>query len=120
VPTAQHIFGPFRHHEIFPVISGKKARLTSNGKYAFVALVSANHVAVIDAKTYEVPRYLVVGRRAWHLGLTPDEKLLFATNGVSGDITVVDDDDLKAIKSIKVGRDPWEVAIKPLSDALRY
>jgi PQQ-dependent catabolism-associated beta-propeller protein len=94
-------------------------RLTSDGKYAFVALGPANHVAVIDAKTYEVLKYLVVGRRVWHLGLTPDEKLLFTTNGVSGDVTVIDVDDLKAIKSIKVGRYPWGVAIKPSSNVLR-
>jgi YVTN family beta-propeller protein len=84
-----------------------------------VALGPANHVAVIDANTYEVLKYLVVGRRVWHLGLTPDEKLLFTTNGVSGDVTVIDVDDLKAIKSIKVGRYPWGVAIKPSSNVLR-
>jgi PQQ-dependent catabolism-associated beta-propeller protein len=94
-------------------------KLTSDGMYAFVALGPANHVAVIDANTYEVLKYLVVGRRVWHLGLTPDEKLLFTTNGVSGDVTVIDVDDLKAIKSIKVGRYPWGVAIKPSSNVLR-
>ena len=45
--------------------------------------------------------------------MTPDEKLLFTTNGVSGDVTVIDIEDRKAIKSIKVGRFPWGVAYRP-------
>jgi hypothetical protein len=30
-------------------------------------------VAVIDAKTFEVLDYLLVGRRVWQLAFTPDE-----------------------------------------------
>ena len=51
-------------------------RLTSDGKTAFVALGPANRVAVIDAQTFEVEKYLLVGARVWQLALTPDEKLL--------------------------------------------
>ena len=48
-----------------------------------------------------------------HMAFTPDQKLLLTTNGISGDVTVIDVDELKAIKSIKVGRFPWGVAIRP-------
>ncbi|MBC8269191.1 MAG: YVTN family beta-propeller repeat protein [Rhodospirillaceae bacterium] len=88
-------------------------RLSKNGRYAFIALGPANHIAVVDAKTFEVTKYILVGRRVWHMAFTPDQKKLLTTNGVSGDVTVIDVDDLKAVKSIKVGRFPWGVAIRP-------
>jgi DNA-binding beta-propeller fold protein YncE len=81
--------------------------LTDDGRYAFVALGPANHVAVIDQRNYEVLKYILTGRRVWQLAFTPDEKLLFTTNGISGDVT-----QLTPIESIKIGRYPWGVAIK--------
>lgn len=87
--------------------------LTSDGKLAFVALGPANHVAVVDRERYEVIDYVLVERRVWHLALTPEEDKLYTTNGVSGDVTVVDVATLKAEKSVKVGRYPWGVAILP-------
>ena len=56
--------------------------------------------------------YILVGRRVWHMEFNADQSLLLTTNGISGDVTVVDVDKLKAIKTIKVGRYPWGVAIK--------
>jgi YVTN family beta-propeller protein len=70
---------------------------------------------VVDAQTYEVLDYLLVGSRVWQLDLDKDEKHLYTTNGVSGDVSVIDVEDLKVIKSIKVGRYPWGVVIDPTS-----
>jgi YVTN family beta-propeller protein len=70
-------------------------------------------VAVIDGKTLEVETYLLVGHRVWQLAFTPDEKLLFTTNGNSNDVSVIDVPNLKVIKSIPVGTAPWGVAISP-------
>ena len=50
---------------------------------AFVALGPANRVAVIDAQSYEVSNYVLVGQRVWQLALSPDEKQLFTSNGIS-------------------------------------
>ena len=50
-------------------------RLSRDGKTAFVALGPANRVAVVDTATFEVEKYLLVGRRVWHLDLTPDGEL---------------------------------------------
>ena len=58
-------------------------------------------------------KYLLVGQRVWNLAFTPDEKRLFTTNGVSNDVSVLDLDRLKVIKSIKVGRLPWGVVVAP-------
>jgi len=88
-------------------------KLTSDGRYAFVALGPANHVAVVDAKTFKVEKYLLVGRRVWQMDFANNQALLLTTNGVSGDVSVIDVDDLKVIKSIKVGRYPWGVAVAP-------
>jgi YVTN family beta-propeller protein len=88
-------------------------RLTRDGSTAFIALGPANRVAVVDARTFEVQRYLLVGRRVWHLDLTPDETLLFTTNGVSNDVSVIDVAAGKVIKSIAVGRYPWGVVVRP-------
>ncbi|MEE4279211.1 MAG: YVTN family beta-propeller repeat protein [Halieaceae bacterium] len=88
-------------------------RLTSDGRFAFVALGPANHVAVVDAQSYEVLDYLLVGRRVWHMAFARNEELLLTTNGVSGDVTVIDVGDLKPIKTIRVGRYPWGVAVAP-------
>ena len=88
-------------------------KLSADGKYGFVALGPANHVAVIDAKTFEILDYLLVGRRVWQMAFTPDQKQLLATNGVSGDVSVIDVDSLKVSKSVKVGRYPWGVVVTP-------
>ena len=88
-------------------------KLTSDGKYAFVALGPANHVAVVDAKTFKVIKYLLVGKRVWQLDFAQNEKKLYTTNGVSGDVSVIDVDSLKVEKSIPVGRYPWGLAVVP-------
>ncbi len=88
-------------------------KLTSDGRYAFVALGPANHVAVVDAKSYEVLKYIVVGRRVWHVALTPEEDKAYVTNGVSGDVTEIDVKTLEATRTVKVGRYPWGVAVLP-------
>jgi YVTN family beta-propeller protein len=67
----------------------------------------------VDAQTYEVEKYLLVGQRVWQLAFTPDEKLLFTTNGTSNDVSVIDVADLTVTKSIPVGRYPWGVVVSP-------
>ena len=88
-------------------------KLSSDGKFAFVALGPANHIAVVDAKTFEVVSYILVGRRVWHMAFNGDESRLITTNGVSGDVTVIDVATLQPLKSIKVGRFPWGAAYRP-------
>jgi YVTN family beta-propeller protein len=38
---------------------------------------------------------------------------LLTTNGTSNDVSVIDVDKLKVIKSIKTGRYPWGVVVAP-------
>ena len=82
-------------------------------RWAYVAIGPANRVAVIDAQTYEVKDYLLVGQRVWNLGFSSDQLQLFTTNGLSNDISVIDLNQQKVIKSIAVGRFPWGVVVGP-------
>jgi YVTN family beta-propeller protein len=86
---------------------------TSDGKHLFVALGPANRVAVVDAESFEVLDYLLVGQRVWQLALTPDERYLFTTNGNTNDVSVIDVADLSVVRSIPVGEQPWGVAVSP-------
>lgn len=87
--------------------------MTEGDTHAFVALGPSNHVAVVNAETYEVEDYILVGRRVWHMDFNADRSMLFTTNGVSGDVTVIDVASRKAVKTIKVGRFPWGAAFRP-------
>ena len=57
---------------------------------AYIALGSANHVAVVDLNTLAINKYILVGRRAWGLGLSPDQSTLIVLNGLSDDFTLID------------------------------
>jgi len=86
-------------------------RVLADRSKAYVALGPSNRVAVVDAQTYEVLDYLLVGQRVWQLAFSPDEKFIFSTNGVSNDISVIDVEADKVTKSIAVGRFPWGVVV---------
>jgi PQQ-dependent catabolism-associated beta-propeller protein len=85
--------------------------ITKDDKTAFVALGPANRVAIVDATTHTVTKYLLVGQRVWHMAFTPDEKYLLVTNGISNDVSVIDVAAQKVIKTIQVGELPWGVTI---------
>jgi len=90
-------------------------RHTKDGKYTFVALGPANRIAVIDQKTKELIKYLLVGQRVWQLAFSPDQKTLLSTNGVSNDVSFINVEKMKVEKSVKVGRFPWGVVVSPKS-----
>ncbi len=87
--------------------------LTKDRKLGFVALGPANRVAVVDAQTYEVKKYLLVGQRVWNLAFNSDESRLYTTNGISNDVSVIDVPNLRVVKSVTVGNQPWGVVVRP-------
>jgi PQQ-dependent catabolism-associated beta-propeller protein len=118
------VIDPVKHavtHKVGFAVQGLRAesiqpvgiRFTDDDATAFVALGPANRVAVVDAKTYKVRKYLLVGQRVWQMAFTPDHKYLLTTNGLSNDISVIDVASLEVIKSIPVGRLPWGVVVAP-------
>ena len=68
--------------------------------------------AVVDGETFAVRKYVLVGQRVWQRAFSPDESTLFTTNDVSNDVSVIDVERLKVVKSITVGRFPWGVVVK--------
>jgi PQQ-dependent catabolism-associated beta-propeller protein len=88
-------------------------RVTADGTKAYVALGPANRVAVVDTKTYEVLKYILVGQRVWQLAFTPDQKTIISTNGVSNDITFIDVATDEPVQSVTVGALPWGVVVSP-------
>jgi len=87
--------------------------ITPDRKLAFVALGPANRVAVVDAQTYEVKDYILVGQRVWGITLNPSATRLYAANGLSNDVTAIDVPSLEAVKSVPVGEEPWGSAVRP-------
>ena len=96
-----------RKSEVMPV----DIAITRDGKTAWVALGRANRVAEVDVPTHTVRGYVLVGSRPWGLRLTSDEKLLYVTNGLSDDVTVIDTAEREPIRSVPVGRVPYGVLI---------
>lgn len=86
---------------------------TPDRKLAFVALGPANRVAVVDARTYEVKDYILVGQRVWGITLNPAGTRLYAANGLSNDLTAIDVASLEAVKTVSVGEEPWGSAVRP-------
>jgi YVTN family beta-propeller protein len=72
------------------------------GTIAVVALTGATGTLV-----KEIP----VGARPWGIALTPDRRYLYAANGPSNDVSVIDTSSLAVVKTIAVGRSPWGVVI---------
>ncbi|MDB5540695.1 MAG: beta-propellerrepeat-containing protein [Devosia sp.] len=97
----------FREEDVTPV----GMAITKDGSKILLSLGRANHVAIIDARTHEVLSYVLVGKRAWSVDLTSDEKFAYVANGLSDDITVIDMASMKAVKSVPVGRVPHSVLI---------
>jgi YVTN family beta-propeller protein len=54
---------------------------------------------------------VLVGKRAWGLGLDAAEKTLYVVNGLSDDLTIVDVASAKPLKTVKVGRVPHSVVV---------
>ena len=88
-------------------------QFTADGNTAFVALGRANRVAAVDARTYEVKQYILVGQRPWQLTFSPDRSKLYVANGLTNDVTIIDVSSLRAVKSVPVGRLPWGIAVVP-------
>jgi len=103
------IFAPrgFRSEQLTPV----DILFDSTQKTAFVALGSANHVVIVDAVTREIQKYILVGRRPWGLGLSPDGKRLFVLNGLSDDVTIIDIKTKRPVRTSRTGLVPHSVEI---------
>jgi YVTN family beta-propeller protein len=76
-----------------------------------VSLGRANHVAFVDVASRKVTNLVLVGKRAWGVGLNRSGSQAFVVNGLSDDMTVIDTASAKAIKTVPVGRVPYMVIV---------
>lgn len=97
----------FKPEDVTPV----GMAITRDGSKILLSLGRANHVAIIDGTSHEVLQYVLVGKRAWSVDLSPDESLAIVSNGLSDDITVIDMASMTATQTIPVGRVPHTVMI---------
>lgn len=97
----------FRPEDVTPV----GMTITKDGSKVLITLGRANHLAIVDAKSFEVLQYVLVGSRAWDVALTADEKTAFVANGLSDDITVVDMTSMRPVQSLPVGRTPHSIRV---------
>ncbi|NDY90788.1 PQQ-dependent catabolism-associated beta-propeller protein [Ideonella livida] len=85
--------------------------ISADGKRAYVGLGRANHVAFVDVATRQVTDLVLTGKRAWGVGLNKAQNRLLVVNGLSDDLTVVDTQAAKALKTVPVGRVPHSVVV---------
>ncbi len=103
------VFAPrgFRSEQLTPV----DILFDDTQTTAFVALGSANHVVIVDAVRREIVKYILVGHRPWGLGLTPDGSKLFVLNGLSDDVTIIDVQTKRPVRTSRTGLVPHSVEI---------
>jgi PQQ-dependent catabolism-associated beta-propeller protein len=92
-------------------ISPVDLKPSPDGKTMYVGLGRANHVAFVDAASKSVRALVLVGKRAWGLGLNGDGSRLWVANGLSDDVTVIDTAAARALKTLPAGRVPHSVLV---------
>lgn len=85
--------------------------ITRDGLQAFVGLGRANHVAFVDVRARKVTQLVLAGKRAWNVSLDKAEARLYVINGLSDDMTVIDVAAAKALKTVPVGRVPYQAVV---------
>lgn len=80
---------------------------------AFVALGRGNAVAEVDPATFAIRRYFPVGNRNWSIAVDDAMQRLYAANGLSGDVTVIDLARNRVETTLRTGGKPWGVAVAP-------
>ncbi len=109
--TDEIVFAPrgFRSEQLTPV----DILFDHDQSTGFVALGSANHVAMVDAIERKIIKYILVGKRPWGLALSPDGKRLFVLNGLSDDVTIIDVAAKRPVRTSRTGLVPHSVEILP-------
>jgi len=87
--------------------------LNTRGDRLFVALGRGNHVAEVDAGSGRILRYFAAGSRNWGLALSADGKMVYAANGLSADLSIIDLDHPERSVQLPLGGKPWGVVTVP-------
>jgi YVTN family beta-propeller protein len=85
-------------------------RFSKDGQLVFVAL-GTYEVAVVDAHSYEIRKYIPAGNRPERVEISADGSKLFVANNLGNNLTVIDVATLEPLGKVRVGRLPWGVAV---------
>ena len=85
--------------------------ISRDGSRAFIGLGRANHVAFVDVRERKLTHLVLAGKRAWNVSLDKAEARLYVVNGLSDDMTVIDVAAAKALKTVPVGRVPYQAVV---------
>jgi PQQ-dependent catabolism-associated beta-propeller protein len=98
----------FRKIVADPAVQAVGLARTRDGRRIYVALGRGDRVAEVDAESFRVLRTFPTGHRTWGIALSPDEGRLYAANGLSGNLTVID---LASghERALNLGGRPWGV-----------
>jgi YVTN family beta-propeller protein len=66
-------------------------------------------VFAVDTSTNEVTASFETGKRPWGIAVSPDGKMLFAADGPSNELVIIDLQKQTTVKRVKVGDSPWGV-----------
>jgi DNA-binding beta-propeller fold protein YncE len=78
-----------------------------------VADMGADYVAMVDPKTGEVTGKIVTGKGAHNLFLSPDKKILWVNNRVSGTTTALDAQTLTVLRNYNIPGGPDDIDFGP-------
>jgi PQQ-dependent catabolism-associated beta-propeller protein len=102
----------FDRHEGAPAMV-QAVGIALSPERAFIALGRGNAVAEVDPKTFAIRRYFPVGNRNWGIALDARAQRLYAANGLSGDVTVIDLARDRVAATLRTGGKPWGVVVAP-------
>ena len=102
-------------------LTGKPTAGSDPEEFSLSRDVTRPYIANEDVKTASVvniaggkgEHIILVGQEPEGVAPTPDGKLLYAANGPSNDVSVVDLGTDKEIARVKAGASPWRVVIAP-------
>jgi YVTN family beta-propeller protein len=90
------------------------AVLSPDDRKLFVSSGRGGAVAVIDVESRVFDKLIPdVGARPWGIGISADGSRLYTANGSSDDVSIIDVASSKVRARVKVGGQPWGVAVAP-------
>ena len=75
--------------------------------------VEEPHTLVVDAASLAIIKTIPVGKRPWGVTLSPDGNFLYAANGTSNDVSVVDTRTFQEVAKLDTGGKPWGALAVP-------
>jgi YVTN family beta-propeller protein len=85
--------------------------MTGDGRRLYVSTGPAGVVCALDPIAVRLVDTIKIGEHAGGLALSQDDRLLYAANAASNDLSVVNLQTSKEVARVKVGEGPWGVVV---------